>query len=141
MSYLLDTNIISEFVRPRPDPNVLAWLDSIPEDETYISVVTLAEVRSGIVALPDGVRKRRLAVWLEADVLQRFDGRILQVDEQVANCWGEFVGRAKRSGRHVHTLDAFLGATARVYSLVLVTRNMRDFGDMGLVVKNPWQPD
>ena len=140
MSYLLDTNVVSEAMRPRPDHRLLDWLRAVPEDETYISVVTLAELRSGVAALDQGIRKQKLTDWLDDDLLPRLDGRIIDIDPRIAECWGDIVGTARRSGRHVQVMDAFLAATAKACSLVLATRNMRDFLDIGIQAENPWDP-
>lgn len=139
MSYLLDTNILSEFTRPRPEPRVVQWLDSLEEHQVFLSVVTLAEIRRGIELLGQGVRRDRLTHWLEQELPERFEERrILPVDLQVAEVWGVLVARGAARGITLHTMDGFILATAAVHSLILATRNVRDFDRFGLPLFNPW---
>src|SRR5262245_12811677 len=83
VSFLLDTNVVSEWVRQRPDPGVVAWLADVDEDRVFISVITLAELRYGIESMSDGARRRRLAEWLQHELPQRFEGRVLSVDDSI----------------------------------------------------------
>ena len=140
MTYLLDTDIISEFVRPRPDPNVVAWLASVDEERVYLSVVSVAEIQRGVDLLPEGARRLRLATWLRDDLPARFEGRLLAVDQRVAQTWGTLMAQSQRSGMTLGAMDAFLAATASVHGLILVTRNVRDFASAGISVLNPWEP-
>jgi hypothetical protein len=136
--YLLDTNLVSEWTKPRPDVGVVSWLAAADEDSLTISVVTLAEIRRGIEKLSDGVRKTRLNAWLREDLSLRFAGRILAVDEKVADLWGRIVGRSELSGRPIGAMDAFIAATAESHELTLVTRNVSDFERILPDVINPW---
>ena len=138
MSYLLDTNVVSEWVRPSPDPGVVAWLDEVDEDRVFLSVVTIAELRHGIERLPPGARRERLAAWLDEELPRRFEARILPIDEAVANAWGRIVARGEASGRPMHAMDAFLAALAETHDLTLVTRNAADFSLLRQPVENPW---
>jgi toxin FitB len=138
MSFLLDTNVVSEWVKPRPDPGVVAWCASIDEDRTFISVVTLAELRHGIERLPIGRRRLRLEEWLEHELLSRFDGRILSIDVAIGDAWGKVVARADKTGQPANTMDAFLAATAELHQLTVVTRNIGDFRKLTNSVINPW---
>lgn len=139
MSYLLDTNVVSEGTKPRADTNVVAWLDEVDEDETFLSVISLAELRRGIELLDPGHRRLALERWISVDLVERFHGRVLSVDEAVADSWGQLMARAKRAGRGLNSLDAFIAATAQVHELALVTRNVRDLGGLGPPVLNPWE--
>jgi toxin FitB len=88
VSFLLDTNVASEWVKPRPDPGVVAWLADVDEDRVFLSVVSRAEVRHGIERMPKGSRQARLDAWLRDELPQRFERRILLIDERVADAWG-----------------------------------------------------
>ena len=98
MSFLLDTNVVSEWVKPRPDPSVVAWLAAVDEDQVFISVVTLAELRYGIERMRSSIRRNRLAQWLRDDLPIRFDGRVLSIDPIVADAWGKVVAPARPQG-------------------------------------------
>lgn len=138
MTFLLDTNVVSEWAKPRPDPNVMRWLDEVDEDRVFLSVASFAEIRDGIERLPAGERRARLAAWLADDLPTRFHGRVLGIDRRIAETWGIIVARARRVGVAVDTMDAFLGATAQVHGLTLATRNARDFARVDVSLFNPW---
>ncbi|MDO8813496.1 MAG: type II toxin-antitoxin system VapC family toxin [Gallionella sp.] len=135
MSYLLDTNVISELVRPKPAKAVLAWFENIPSEALHISVLTLGEIRKGIENMPDGTRREKLRLWLEHELADWFDTRVLTVDIPVADRWGRLLAQI---GRPVPSIDSLLAATALHHELRLVTRNQKDFDYPGLEVINPW---
>ena len=137
MSFLLDTNAVSEWVKPRPNPGLIGWMESTDEDRVFISVVTLAELRYGVERLAAGARRRRLEEWLGRELPLRFEGRMLPVDADVAEAWGKTVSRSEAMGRPIGAMDAFLAATAEVHHLTLVTRNVSDFRVLNAVL-NPW---
>ena len=139
MTFLLDTNIISEWRKPHRDPGVVAWLQAVDEDTTFMSVVTVAELTQGVVRLPAGKRKDDLSTWLSDTLEHRFDGRILAIDIQTAITWANIVSRARSLGRGIEPMDAFIAATAERYDLTLVTRNFADFDFLGVRVFNPWR--
>ena len=137
MSFLLDTNVVSEWAKPRPNSAVIAWLDEVDEDRVFLSVITLTELRYGIERLAAGKRRKRLDDWLEHELTVRFEERILVVNQRVANACGEFLARRESGGRPLGAMDAYLAATAHVHRLTLVTRNDSDFeGTVGCL--NPW---
>jgi predicted nucleic acid-binding protein len=140
VNFLLDTNVVSEWVRPKPDPNVVAWLAATTEDTVRLSVITIAELERGIRLLPDGARRERLERWLAGDLLERFEGRLLDVTADVAREWGRISASARKAGRPIGVVDAFFAATARVGELTLVTRNDAHFRDTGVDLLNPWLP-
>ena len=140
MSFLLDTNVVSEWVKPRPEPRVVAWLAEVDEDRVFISVVTLGELRHGIERLPTSRRRQRLDEWLRNELPQRFEGRVLPIDAAVADAWGTIVAQHERTGRSISTIDAFMAATAQVHDLTLVTRNASDFRSSMKTVFDPWTP-
>jgi toxin FitB len=139
MSYLLDTNAVSEWVKPRPDPGVAAWLDEVDEDRTYPSVITLGELRKGVDRLAGGRRRDRLDHWLTGELPERFGGRLLPVDAVVADEWGRLLAGAENAGSAVSGTDALIAATARAHGLQVVTRNVRHFRAMAVDVVSPWQ--
>jgi predicted nucleic acid-binding protein len=141
VNVLLDTNVLSERARPRPDPALARWVDGLDEDRAFISVISLAEIRRGIERLPDGKRRTYLATWVDTDLVARFAGRILPVDAHVADAWGVLVAGGDRNGRPVPIMDGFLAATATVHALTLATRNTRDFAHLGVPMVNPWNED
>lgn len=138
MNYLLDTCVISELVKNRPCPAVVAWIESIPEDRLYLSVITLGELQKGICKLEDGARQRQLLAWLDIAVRQRFAGRILPLDEDTLMQWGSLTGTAENAGQPRPVLDSLLAATALVHHLILVTRNTADVQGTGIELLNPW---
>ena len=135
MSYLLDTNVLSELRRKTPHPAVVDWFSHRPATTLYLSVLTLGELRKGIETLADTSRRLALLDWLESDLPGFFTGRILPVDLSVADRWGRLVAQA---GRPLPAIDSLLAATALHHGLHLVTRNERDFDVPGLEVINPW---
>jgi predicted nucleic acid-binding protein len=137
MSFLLDTNAVSEWIKPRPNPGLIGWMESTDEDRVFISVVTLAELRYGVERLAAGARRRRLEEWLGRELPLRFEGRMLPVDADVAEAWGKTVSRSEATGRPIGAMDAFLAATAEVHQLTLVTRDVSDFKVLKTVM-NPW---
>lgn len=139
VSYLLDTATVSEVTKPRPDPGVLRWLDEVDEDRTYLSVITVAELRHGVERLAAGRRRAALESWLDGELLDRFEERLLPVGRDVADTWGRLMARLERRGRTVDVMDALLAATAECRDLQIVTRNVADFESTGVPVVNPWQ--
>jgi hypothetical protein len=137
LSYLVDTNVLSELVRARANERVAEWVRSAPATGLFISVLTLGEIRRGAERLPGGPRKERLRLWLERDVATLFQGRVLAVDSAVADRWGRLLAAA---GRTLPAIDSLIAATALVHGLRLVTRNRADYSFPGLEVLDPWQP-
>ncbi len=138
MRYLLDTNVISEWVKPRPDSGVVAWLADLDEDSVFISVIALAELRHGIERMAAGMRRERLDAWVRDELPSRFEGRVLPVDGAVADAWGRVMARGQAAGRPLGAMDALVAATAEVHGLTLVTRNVSDFTVLGRTTVNPW---
>lgn len=117
---------------------MVEWLSDVDEDQTFLSVVTLAEVRYGVERLQKGVRRRKLEAWLQGDLLLRFEDRILPVNEKIAHAWGEVVAHCETRGRPIGAMDALIAATVRVHDLKLVTRNTSDFDVVVDEIVNPW---
>ena len=138
MSFLLDTNVLSEVRRPQPDAGVLAWLDKVDEDRTFLSVISIAEIARGVAIMPVGQRQAELAHWLEHELVARFAGRILDVDVSAALLWGRYMGLAKANGFGLSVMDGWIAALAGARDMTLVTRNTRDFENLPLQLLNPW---
>lgn len=137
MSFLLDTNVLSEWQKERPNAGVVRWLHEVDEDRVYLSVVTLAELRFGVQRLAGGRRRQRLEAWLTDDLPARFEARLLAVDASIADDWGRLMADRATKGRPAGAMDGLLGATARVHSLTVVTRNKAHFAP-DVTVHNPW---
>jgi toxin FitB len=133
--FLLDTNVISELVRKKPEPKVVQWIQDTDEDLLFLSVLTMAEIRKGITSHPDAARRVKLEAWLSRDLKQRFGGRILSLDENVADRWGVIIGLAATP---IPVIDGLLAATAFEHNLTFVTRNSSDVSATGVPVFNPW---
>jgi predicted nucleic acid-binding protein len=137
VNFLLDTNAVSEWVKPRPNAGVIRWMEAADEDRIFLSVVSLAELRHGVERLATGARKNRLETWLRQELPLRFEGRILFVDDQIADAWGRAIARSEAMGRPMGAMDAFLSATAEHHRMTLVARNVSDFPLLRAVL-NPW---
>jgi len=137
--YLLDTNVISELMQPRPARGVAEWIETTPEDLLYLSVITIGEIRKGIDLLGEREPKRTaLQSWLDRDVRVRFAGRLLAFDVGTAERWGQVEAFAQRQRRTIPTVDAQLAATALHHGLTFVTRNTEDVRATGVPLFNPW---
>ena len=137
MSYLIDTNVLSELHRREPNAQVVRWIADRPATALYLSVLTLGELRKGIEGLAQGPRKQRLLDWLEVELPAFFAGRIVAVDALVADRWGRLMAQA---GRPLPAIDSLLAATAIAHGMTLVTRNLKDFQHPDLQVLDPWCP-
>jgi predicted nucleic acid-binding protein len=135
VSYLLDTNVVSELARARPEPRVLSWFAGVADEALYLSVLTLGELRNGVESMPSGARRERLRNWLEHDLPGWFEDRLLPVDGAIADRWGRLTASA---GRTLPGIDSLLAATAFHHDLRVVTRNASDFDLPGLEVVDPW---
>ena len=138
--FLLDTNIISELVKGKPEPRVTKWIESTEEVLLYLSVLTLGEIRKGIASLPNSTRRAALESWLDHDLTLRFSGRILPIDQQVADRWGKIAGSAAARRSPLPVIDGLFAATAQQHNLIFVTRNTRDIAATGVPSFDPWAP-
>lgn len=139
MTYLLDTNVISELVTRQPNPRVIAWIDALDPQEFYLSVITIGELAKGIEKLPASTRKDTLLDWLDSDLLLRFSGRILSVDTATMRTWAMLTAQLERVGRPLPVIDSIIAALALQHRFILATRNSADFQDTGVDLVNPWQ--
>jgi len=137
--FLLDTNVISELVKPEPEANVTEWIENTDESLLYLSVLTLGEIRRGISILSQSRRRATLEAWLDKDLRARFEDRILAVDEEVADRWGLLTAAARNNGIVLPVIDGLLAATALEHNLTLVTRDTGQIPSMGVAVFNPWE--
>jgi predicted nucleic acid-binding protein len=140
VKFLLDTNVVSEWVRPQPDRNVISWLAEVDEDRVFISAISFAEIRRGVEMLLAGRRRERLATWLAEELPVRFEERILDIDPRVAETWGVVMARGQKIGLTLGSMDAFVAATAEAHGLTLATRNVTDFQRLGISLLDPWRP-
>ena len=136
---VLDTNVLSEFMRIEPEAQVLAWVDAQPAMDLAISAITVAEILHGIARLPSGKRKQKLQAHALAMFEEDFAGRILPFDAHAAVEYATLVADAEAKGRGIAMADAQIAAICRGHGASIATRNVRDFESSGIEVINPWQ--
>ena len=137
--FLLDTNIPSEMLRPRPDPNVADWVKRQANETLFVSVVTMGELRRGITLLAEQSRRRaELEQMIHEKVPSWFQDRILPVTRIIAERWGVLDGERQLAGRPMNIADGMIAATALEHDLTVVTRNVKDFEGLGVTVFSPW---
>ena len=139
--FLVDTNVISEFVKPQPERRVIEWLDAADPASLFASVVTFSELRLGIEALPPGNRRRKLEDWIENGLPSWFDSNLLPITKPIADHWGRLTIAAKKKGLNLTTADGQIAASALANNLTLVTRNTNEFVGLGLPLFNPWKSE
>jgi predicted nucleic acid-binding protein len=135
LSYLIDTNVLSELKKKFPNPVVVDWFESKPASILYISVLTLGEIRKGVDAIADDQKRQVYQDWLETELPVFFVGRVLPITAVTSDYWGKLMAQAKRP---LPTIDSLLAASALEHRLTLVTRNTKDFSGLPLDVFNPW---
>lgn len=138
MSYLLDTNVVSESEQKRPEAKVLAWIGEQAPTSLYLSALTIGEIRKGVERLPSGPKRAHIKNWI-VDVRARFAGRILPLTEDTFSIWGNMYANLQKRGIVRPTLDSFLEVTALEHDLILVTRNVRNFRESSVTILNPWE--
>lgn len=135
---LLDTNVLSELMRPAPAPAVETWVSAQPAAGIFISAITEAELRYGLALLPDGQRRRRLLVQAQAMLAEDFAGRILPFDSAAAEAYAPIAAARRLAGRPISQADAQIAAIAASRGAALATRNVTDFTDCGITILDPW---
>lgn len=140
MSVLLDTCVVSEWGRPKGRPTVKTAVQRVPDEELFLSVLTIGEIEKGVSLLAPGKKQRELASWLHG-LQTEFGERVLPVDHQIATVWGQMTARCQRAGITLPSVDGLLAATAVRFGLRLMTRNTRHFEATGAMIIDPWQED
>ena len=138
MNYLLDTCVLSEFTRRKPDEKVTRWIDSTDEEKLFISVITIGEIQRGIELLPESHRKTELLAWMNNELIERFGQRILPLDTQTLFLWGSLTARLQKTGQPLGVMDSLIAASAIQHNLIIVTRNIADFLPCSVQIINPW---
>jgi len=138
VSWLLDTCVVSELVRPRPKVSVLSWIRERDEDELFLSVITIGELEKGIAKLPDSAKRVTLEQWVRRELANRFRDRLLVIDSGVAARWGAIVGVSEARGQPLPVIDSLIAATSLQHDLTVVTRNTDDLERCGARCFNPW---
>lgn len=139
MRYLLDTCVISELAKPEPDKKVVAWTTQNDEENFYLSSLTFGELYKGIAKLPPSKRKENLLQWVEHDLKDRFQNRIIDITLEVAKHWGETQGICESQGRPMPAMDGLIAATGLAHDLTVVTRNVANMQQSGVLLLNPWE--
>ena len=139
MKYLLDTRLLAELVRAKPEEWVVNWFDILDEDEVCLSLLTIGEIIKGIEQFEDPGQKQRMYDWLNNDLLIRFYGRIVPLDMEVIEAWGKITAKMEASGKTISTVDGLTAATVLAKDLVLITRDVNIFTETGIQVSDPWQ--
>ena len=139
MRYLLDTCIISELIRRKPNEQVLTWLESQEENDLFLSVLTFGEIEKGIEKAPDKIRKGALRLWVEDDLKQRFEGRILPITLEVVTQWGVLQGASEKIGKPMPTIDGLIAVSGLVNNCTVVTRNISDMVQSTAELLDPWK--
>jgi predicted nucleic acid-binding protein len=138
LNYLLDTCLLSELYKARPDQGVVEWISGIEEERLFVSILSMGEIQKGIAKLEDGKRRNSIQTWLDQDLQRRFDGRMLVVDMEIALEWGRVCGESEKKGMPLPVIDSLLASTAICGNFTLVTRNERDFARYAIKTLNPW---
>ena len=136
--FLVDTNVISETLKSRPNAKVIDWLGDQRPNDLYLASVSLGELVRGARQAKDKTKRERFERWIDHELAAQFDGRILPFDREAALIWGEIVGDGDRLGRPKSMADAQIAAVARRHNLIVATRNARDFTDMDVALFDPW---
>ena len=136
---MLDTNVLSESLRPAPESRVLDWINKQAIETLYLSAITVAELRFGAALLPSGRRKTRLRNSLENKLLPLFSGRVLPFDSTVTEAYAEVISQARMAGQAISTADGYIAATAAANGMIIATRDTSPFTAAGLQVINPWE--
>jgi toxin FitB len=139
LSYLLDTCVISEFIKPHPEPKVVDWLNTTDPDQVFLSAVTIGEIQFGISNRPPSNRRTELEIWLNESLFPQFTNRILTLDADIFLTWGQMTAQQRQQGKPMSVMDSLIAAVASQHRMVLVTRNISDFSATGLSLLNPWE--
>jgi toxin FitB len=139
MNYLLDTCVLSEFTRRRPKEKVVQWMESVDEEKLFISVITIGEIQHGIERLPESHRKTELLVWMNNELVNRFEQRIIPLNMPAMFLWGFLTAHIESTGITMAMMDSLIVATALQNNFIIATRNVTNFLPCGVQVINPWE--
>jgi toxin FitB len=138
LKYLLDTCVISEIIKPQPDENVISWVQDKNENSLYLSGLTFGEIEKGIEKALDSARKRKLQLWVEQDLKQRFENRVIPIDLEISVRWGSIQGQAELVGKSMPVIDGLIAVSGLVHNCIVVTRNIADMEQSTVELLNPW---
>jgi len=139
VKYLLDTCVISEMIKQKPDENVISWLEEQNENSLYLSVLTFGEIEKGIEKASNQIRKQKLRLWVEDDLKKRFEGRIIPISFSIAAEWGKIQGKSELLGKPLPTMDGLIAVSGLVSQCIVVTRNIPDMEQSSAELFNPWK--
>jgi toxin FitB len=139
MAFLLDTCTISEMVAVQPNLNVLSWFETQNEKNFYLSIITVGEIEKGIYQLPVSKKRTSLETWFFGGFVSGFQGRILNIDRKAMTTWAKMIADLKSKGVIRPAFDSLIEATALEHDLILVTRNVKNFGQSQVTILNPWE--
>ncbi|MCG8339293.1 MAG: type II toxin-antitoxin system VapC family toxin [Proteobacteria bacterium] len=139
MKYILDTCVVSELAKQKPEQGLIKWINQKDEIDFFLSVLTIGELQKGVSKLEESRNKQTLIQWVESDLIKRFENRILPVTDSVAKKWGKIQGKAELEGKKMPVIDSLIAATGLVYDFEVVTRNTTDMEISGVRLFNPWQ--
>jgi len=139
MKYLIDTCVISELIKKKPNDKVINWINSIGENSLFLCVLTIGEICKGIEKLKDSKKKNKIRTWLDNDLSKRFSNRILFIDYKTAELWGKISGISEQKGKKLPVIDSLIASSAIINNLTLVTRNIQDFKFIDCKTLNPWE--
>lgn len=138
MTWLLDTNVLSELRKKSPDEKVIEWIQKHLEEDVYLSVITIGEIEAGIHKLEESIRKDELSAWLNKEIISTYNQKILPIDTQTMMVWGKLTAELRKIGKPMPIIDSLITATAQQHELTLVTRNTSDFEAADIALTNPW---
>ena len=139
MNYILDTCVISEMVKVKPDHHVIGWIRLQDEENLYLSVITIGEIQKGISKLADSQKKKeQLQNWLSKELRDRFKTRILEINYAAAKIWGKVLGDCEKRGIALPAIDSLIASQAILHNMTVVTRNISDMEPSGVMLYNPW---
>jgi len=138
VKYILDTCVISELVKPVPNPKVVEWLNKIPSESLFLCVITIGEIHKGLTKLPDSKKKEKLTHWVNT-LLDEYKEKMIPIDLNVAENWGIIQGKAEKAGTPMSSIDSLIAAASYTHNLTLATRNEEDFAPGNIPVINPWK--
>jgi toxin FitB len=139
LKYVLDTPLLAELMRARPDDWITHWIDAFNEDEIFLSVVTIKEINNCIEKIEAIDQREKLQSWVKNELLKRFNGKIIPVDEAILTEWKKLADETKTAGKPLSALDGLIAATVRARGMVLITYNRELFSEAGIEVSDPWQ--